>query len=410
VLASAVILPGSILVTNVASSYTFNNSGGGSIIGSVTLTKKGSNSLQIDCPMSDSVALINGTLKGAGSVGGVTVSSGAALDFTGSINGNVDCAGIAQSSGTINGAVTAQSGGAVTNAGILNGSFTVNTNGLLVNNPSANMAGIGSSATVGAGGTFVNRSTVNGINLSVSGTLNDTGEGSITLSGTLTLNSGATFTPGGNGVGTTTVSGSGGGFPGRILLAQGSSNIFKVNIIGGVNTKLLSGYQDFGGSSSSRNQGGCTLVITNTSGSFAAGQSFTLFEYYGGGNPSATGQSTNTYPSISPSTPGPGLTWDLTQLWPLGVVGVNAAGSGITLTNAFILTSSNIAIHFDWPVTNFGWRLQSLTAPLNLGLSDSNGLFATNWIGVQGSWTNTTWAITNVIPDTNSVFYRLTFP
>ena len=403
----AVILPGSILVTNVANSYTFNNSSGGSIIGSVTLTKKGSNSLTIDGPMSDSVALNSGTLTGSGSVGSVTVSSGAALDFSGSINGNVDSAGIARSSGTISGGVTVQSGGAVTNAGTLNGSFAVNSGGLLVNNPSANMGSIGSGAAVAAGGTFVNRSTVTGANLTIGGTLLDTGEGTITLTGTLTANSGSTIIPGGNGVGTTTIiSGVAAGFPGRVLLAQGSTTIFKMDIVGGINTKLLSGYQDFGASSSVRSQNGCTLVITNVTGSFAAGQTFTMFQYYGGGSPSSTGTSTNTYPVISPAKPGPGLSWDLTQLWPSGVIGV-VSTPVYSFTNSFsLLGGTNIVGQFSWDPSLLGYRLESEVEPITIGLLTAE----TNWSSVAGSWTNTAITLTNAINGTNSVFYRLVFP
>ena len=128
-----------------------------------------------------------------------------------------------------------------------------------------------------------------------------------------------------------------------------------------VNTRLLSGYQDFGGSSSVRSQNGCTLVITNVTGSFAAGQSFTFFQYYGGGNPSSTGTSTNTYPVISPSEPGSGLKWDLTQLWPSGVIGVVNANSGPTLTNSFtVVGGTNIIGQFDWSSSYLGYRLQSL--------------------------------------------------
>jgi hypothetical protein len=147
------------------------------------------------------------------------------------------------------------------------------------------------------------------------------------------------------------------------------------------------------------------MVITNVTGSFAAGQSFTMFQYSGlyGGNPSPTGSSTNTYPAISPATPGPGLSWDLTQLWPSGAIGVMNTPI-YTLTNSFSVSSSNVISSFSWDPSLYGYRLQTLIAPNTLGLA------ATNWSTAPGSWTNTSVSYTNDIVSTNSVFYRLVYP
>ena len=400
---SATILPGSVLVTNTANAYTFNNSSGGSIIGSVTITKNGVNSLTIDAPCSDSVQLNGGTLAGSGSVGSITAASGTIVNFTGAIGGNLDSAGVATSTGSIVGSVTVQTGGIVTNAGTAGSTFVVKSGGLLVNNPGASFSSIGSSV-IATNGVLVNRGTLSGVNITVTGTFNDTGEGYTALTGTFKANSGSTIIPGGNGVGTTTVQSlTSPGFPGRILLSQGSTSIFKIDILGSNNTKLLSGYQDFGGSFSVRSQNGCTLIITNVSGAFAAGQTFTLFQYYGGGNPSSTGSSTNTYPVISPSTPGPGLSWDLTQLWPSGVIGVISTPN-ITFTNSFTVQGANVVSQFSWDPSLMGYRLQSLISPNTVGLS------ATNWSTAAGSWTNTSVVYTNAIDGSNSVFYRLSFP
>ncbi len=403
--ASAVILPGSATMTNNANLYTLNNSGGGSIIGSAVLTKNGTNELIVDATTSVSVNVNAGTLTGAGSIASVVVGSGAVVNFLGTIGGNLTCAGVSTTFGSVNGNLVVQSSGVVTNAGTMNGTFAVNSGGLLVNNPGASFASIGSASSVSTGGVFVNRGNITGASLGISGTFNDSGEGSTTLSGTFTANSGAIIIPGGNGVGTTTVYGAlVAGFPGRVLLSQGSTNIFKVDITGSQNTKLLSGYQDFGGSSTVRSQNGCTIVITNVSGSFAAGQSFTMFQYNGGGSPTPTGTSTNTYPVISPATPGPGLAWDLTQLWPAGVIGVTT-NNGPFFTNTFTFDSgTNIIGQFSWDAANYGWRLQNKIVPLGEGVNSTNA-----WTSVAGSWTNTTVILTNTIT-TNNVFYRLTFP
>ena len=401
----ATILPGSLLMTNIANAYIINNSGGGIIIGSATLQKFGTNSLQVDGPSSISVNVNVGSLTGSGSIGAATVSSGANMNFLGNVSGNLTSVGTAAVYGTVNGAVVVQSGGVITNGGTMNSTFSVNSGGLFVNNPGASLASIGSSSSVAAGGVLFNRGNIAGANLSVSGTFKDTGEGTTTLTGTFTANSGAVIIPGGDGVGTTTIaSGTASGFPGRVLLSQGSTNIFKVDILGSANSKLLSGYQDFGGSSSVRSQNGCTIVITNVTGSFAAGQSFTLFQYFGGGTPIPTGSSTNTYPVISPSAPAPGLAWDLTQLWPLGVIGVTT-NIGPFFTNTFTIEGgTNIIGQFSWNAANLGWRLQNKVVPLGEGLNSTNP-----WAGVPGSWTNITVLITNTIT-TNNVFYRLSFP
>lgn len=417
---SAVILPGSITMTNIANAYVLNNSGGGSIIGSATLNKYGANNVEVDGPTSISINLNAGTLTGSGSVATMTVNSGTAMNFSGAIAGNLNSAGVATlaSLGTLNGALLVLTGGVVTNAGIMNGTFSVSTNGLFVNNPSSSLASIGTSSGVSLGGILVNRGTIAGVNLTIGGTFEDTGEGSTTLSGLFTANPGATIIPGGDGIGTTTIqAGTGTGFPGRVSLSTGSTNIFKVDIIGAVNTELLSGFQDFGGSENARSQDGCTLVITNVTGSFAAGQSFTLFQYSGGGNPIPDGSSTNRYPIISPATPGPGLAWDLTHLWVpngsgvSGVIGIVSSSSSVILTNGFAGdgTGTNLVGTFSWDPAYLGYRLQTQANPLSVGLS-------TNWSNVAPpstnytvSWAATSYMVTNVI-GTNCVFYRLTFP
>ena len=230
----------------------------------------------------------------------------------------------------------------------------------------------------------------------------------------VSVGSGGTFIPGGDGIGTTTINNDGSTtFDGAALLAQGSTNIFKVDAGSPANTMLTAAHLSFGASASQQTQNGCTLVISNISVTpFSAGQSFQLFNnvYIPGTAPYSTGSSTNTYPVISPATPGPGLAWDLTHLWRpnlsgnSGRIGVISASGGPVLANSFaIVGGSNIVAQFSWDASYLGYRLQSLVTPLTVGLTD------TNCGGVAGSWTNTTMTITNVL-GTNCVFYRLTFP
>jgi hypothetical protein len=407
---SAVILPGTMNMTNNVNAYTFNNNSGGSIIGSSTLSKYGTQNLQVDCPSSIGVALNQGTLTGAGSIGSATIGSGTVMNFSNAISGGLTCSGVATMSaaGTVGGIVSVSGGGILTNFGTMSASFGVSSNGLFVNNVSASLAAIASSS-VNVGGKMINRGNISGANLTIGGTFEDTGEGGVGLTTTFTANSGSTIIPGGDGIGTTTISPVGGvGFPGRVLLSQGSTNLFKVNAGTLASTKLLSGYQDYGGSSINRSQNGCTIVITNVSLTpFAAGQQFTLFQYSGGGAPFSTGSSTNTYPVISPATPGSGLAWDLTKLWPNGVIGVINANIGLNLTNSFTVSSSNIVAQFSWDPAYLGYRLQTQANPLSVGLSN-------NWSNAGDGTTNLSWvetsiSITNSLT-TNAVFYRLTFP
>ena len=412
----ATLLPGAINMTNVSHGYIFNNAGG-SIIGGSTLAKTGAAGLEIDAPTSVAVALTGGTLTGSGSIGSVTIASGATMYFSGSISGDLTCAGVGTALGTVNGTLSVQSGGLVTNAGTMNGPFTVN--GTLVNNPGATFPSFGVSSSVPAGGTLVNRGGLTGVNLTIGGTFKDTGEGSSTLTGTFTANSGAVIIPGGDGVGTTTINpGSASGFPGRVLLSGGSTNILKVNIVGTVNTgntMLLSGYQDYGGSASARTQNGCTLVITNVgSGQFTLGQTFTFFQEALGGNPVSTGAATNTYPVIVPATPGPGMIWDLTQLWPLGVIGVVTNVGPVVHATFAIQDVTNIISTFDWTGLK-GYSLENLSAPNTNGMVVNTNY---SWTRISGSWTNDPSVnqflmVTNVLGTNNGnagVYYRISFP
>jgi hypothetical protein len=417
------LMPAAINMTNNVLYYTFLD-GGNKIMGGAPLNKQGTGTVEVDGQTAVTVQLNQGVLTGfsPGSVGGVSVAAGAVMNYSGAIGGGLTCYGTATSSGSIAGSLTVQPGGIVTNSGTVANPFLVQTNGLLYNSGAMNNIGTGSSGSpqVAKGGTLINGGTI-GVNaggnvLFVNGTFEDLGSGSMTLY-SVSLGAGGTFIPGGDGIGTTTINSDGtggtGGFPGAALLAQGSTNIFKVDAGSLASTKLSSARLSFGGSATAQTQNGCTLVINNISATpFSAGQSFQLFDnvFIPGTAPFSTGSSTNTYPVISPATPGPGLVWDLTHLWRpnlagnSGVIGVISKASGPVLANSFaIVGKTNIVAQFSWDAAYLGYRLQSLVTPLTVGLTD------TNWGGVAGSWTNTTMTITNVL-GTNCVFYRLTFP
>lgn len=169
-------------------------------------------------------------------------------------------------------------------------------------------------------------------------------------------------------------------------------------------TMVFAGCQDYGPSQSGQSQNGGTLVITNIGVTpYAAGQVFNFFgNSFGGDNVIPTGTSTNSFPIITPSSPGAGLSWDLTQLWPNGLIGVITTPV-VHLTNSFSVVSvTNVVGTFSWPSANRGWVLESQVNPLTNGLS-------TNWTRIAGSWTNLQEVVTNSITN-GCVFYRLVYP
>lgn len=406
-LAMANLIPASITMSNSTLSYTF--SGPGTTVGTATLTKNGTNSLSIGSSTTLSVQLNAGSLTGGGTINSAVIASNATMNFSGTISAGVTCAGTAVNSGTINGTVTLQSGGVFTNLNTINGPFTLNS-GSFMNN-AATITGVGPTATVAANAYLLNSGTIDdtgiaaGGTVNVSGTLLDTGAGSFTLF-RLNIQSGALFIPGGNGIGTTTINSDGiGTVPGRMSLSQGSVTLIKVNPTGTpVYTKLAAGCQDYGGSSSTRNQNGCTLLISNvTATAFSAGQVLNIFDNsFGGDAPLSTGTSTNTYPVIVPASPGPGLAWDLSQLWPNGYIGVINQPI-VTLTNSFAVSPGKVVATLSWPAAQYGWVLQQQITPVNVGLT-------TNWTRLNNSLTNTTLNVTNTVGPSTNVFFRLVYP
>lgn len=405
------MIVGGVTMTNSVQDYTF--SGTGSTVGSATLTKAGTGSLDIEANTELSVNLTQGTLTGAGTVNSVDISPGATMVYSGTIKAGVVCGGTGTSSGNITGLVDVQYGGVFTNLNAITGNLLLETNSFL--NNSGSISDLGPTATVDPGAFLLNIGNIsdsgvaNGGTMQVYGTLEDTGSGSLTLA-RLNILPGSLFIPGGDGIGTTTLyPDSVLSDPGRLSLNGGATTIIKVDTDTANNTEVRSGYLDYGGSSSIQQQNGCTLVITNIgTSSFAAGQTFTVFRNAVGGNPLNTGSSTNSFPIIEPTTPGPGMSWDLSHLWipngsgNYGVIGVIATPV-VTLTNSFaIVSGTNVVGTFSWPQAELGWVLESQVNPVSVGLSN-------NWTRIKGSWTNTDLVFTNSITN-GTVFYRLVYP
>jgi hypothetical protein len=116
---------------------------------------------------------------------------------------------------------------------------------------------------------------------------------------------------------------------------------------------------------------------------------------------------TNSYPIIVPPTPGPGLIWDLSQLYPNGNIGVIAAGSiQITVTNnvTFIPGTNQVVMELSWPADfiGSGWLQQQI-------VTLTNGL-GTNWSNLGSSDYVNDIFLTNTITPDSATFYRFVRP
>ncbi|MFM2081815.1 MAG: hypothetical protein RL380_506 [Verrucomicrobiota bacterium] len=405
-------IPG-IAMTNSTNNFVFT---GSSILGSAGLSKAGTGSLEIQNHTEVSATISQGLLFGAGDLGGATVTANGAFNFSGIINGSVNTSSTnATSSGTINGSVAVQAGGSFTNLGTVTSSLSIAATALLHNGGTFNNVG---SPTFPSNSVVINFGNIYGGNITVGGTLFDSGAGAISLgsssvTNTLTINGGANFIPGGTGLGTTTC-GDLSPRRTRVLLGNNSTNLFKVSP--GVGSTLLNAfYLDFG-ANNTLNGGGGIILVTNVGAAYAAGQSFTLFTGVVGGQIIPAG--TNTFPQISPLAPALGLAWDLSTIKTDGVlriiaVNTNAPTIPLTLTsvpgyntNSILINYTNIS-HLEWPADRIGWRLQWQQSTLSNGIT-------TNWLNLYGSAFTNVFDVsetlsTNLIK-TNCTFFRLIYP
>jgi len=400
-----------ISFTNSVNAYTFTtNSATPSGIAAGVLTKYGTAKLQIDGYANVGAQINAGTLAGSGVLGSVVTASGTFFGWSGEVVGSSDISGGATNSGTLTGGLTVSPGGAFTNNGTINSSFGVATNGLLINNSSINNLG---NSTVSAGGRLVNSSgNLTGTSLTIGGTFEDQGIGLIKLaSGTSSLNilSGATFIPGGSAIATTTVQETSFTDPltaGSVKLNNGSTTIVKVDpgSLGQLNSKVLCNVIYLGPSQSFVVTNGGGIFITNVGATpFAPGQSFKLFGTVPSDGNFSTGifslNTTNTYPIITPASPGFGLAWDLSQVIYNGTISIVTNGLPQIPTNIVASLNGN-QLTISWPSDYTGWRLYGQTNSLSSGLG-------TNWVLIAGSTSTNSITITNTAP---CGFYRLGYP
>jgi hypothetical protein len=429
---------GGIQMTNNSLNYTFT--GSGRILGGATLGMFGANSLTVDLYAEFGAKVNQGnlTVTANGTIGSAAIASGSSFSNNGTVLGSVTSSGIANNANVIIGNLAVQASGIATNMGTINGTLSMQTNSLVYN--AGTLTAIGT-PTVATNAILINAGTIYGSTLTVAlgGTLVDTVQGSAGVSagsiniGTLTVN--GEFEPGGSTIATTKItdydySSSGQlGYPnGRVQLSAGSVTTLQINTANSPqNTEILSQNQGFGPSQGSKAFNGCTLLITNLGPALTAGETFQFFgAYYTGGNTGNAGlNATNSYPIIQPSTPGPGLAWDLSQLIPQGIIGVLSASDpslNFTLTNTTTVypATTNIITQLSWPTDQMGGWLQQLNTTL------TNGLSATNWVSLNGNYGNTNigiqimsntnvWLITNTLVTDptapgSAVFFRFVYP
>ena len=415
-----------IYMTNSANgAYSFENGGGA--IGTCSMVKDGSANFTNNAIGTESITFNGGTLRGSGSLGGVAIASTAGIDYAGSVSGPtvISGNGYFNTGAVADGSFTLQGTASVTNYGTIEGgSLAVNGTARLVNQAGGwlKSIGFGGSANVAVGATLINVGDI-GVDalfnppgqantLTVNGTFKEMGVGNIYLT-TLTLNGGSTFKPGGDGIGTTQIKSAsvGSGFPGRLTMLAGSTNIINVDFSNPqTNTLVVAQFTDFGGNTSTKAFDGCTVVMNNINtgaGVFANGQGFRVFTGPGGSDIGNEGlNTTNRYPIMSPYIPATNTKWDLSSLRdtsPNGVLAITGfPTTGTNITFSAFSDGTNLITHLQWDSSYIGWRLQQQTNSLSVGLY-------TNWTSVSGSAATNDIYITNS-PAIDASFFRMVYP
>ncbi len=385
------------LITNTPSSLTadlvaeiYN---GGAVVDSGTNTC----SLDVDlvAPTGNGIYPANGTLpvtdSGTGYIGApvVTIGGGSgtgALAVANMTNGGIasltlTCPGQGYVVGDVL-SFTYTGGGASVAAN--SSSYTLQA-GDLKANATGGLVKLGSGllALTTANNTYLGATVISNGTLAVNGSLIGGGAvnvaggvlgGAGLVAGPVTVQSGATLAADLGAVGAFNLDN-------NVTLLPGAVCSLKLNEGAGTND-IIQGVNEF--------TFGGTLVLTNLSGTLAAGNSFKLF--------SATNY-TGSFSAIVPAIPGTGLAWDTTQLTANGtlnvVVGSSPSSNSTNLT--FSVTGANLVIF--WPADHTGWRLQSQTNAPSVGLG-------TNWVDWIGS-TGTNQLTIPLDPANGSVFFRL---
>jgi hypothetical protein len=400
-----------IYFTNSVNKFTFttNASVNSGIVGGPVLVKYGTADLEVDGYANVSAQINQGRLIGSGVLGTLTTVTNTFAGWSGEVLSSATIGGAATNSGVFDSGLTLAVGGKMTNSGTIHGVLDVNNAAVLNNSGSMDSLGV---STVEAGGTLINSGSLVGNTINVSGTFKDMGVNPIKVVANLAINQGATFIPGGDTIGTTTITPTSTSDPttaGTMKFAATSTNIFKVDpgAVGQNCTMVLSDLPLIGPSQATVQTNGGVLVITNVGTTkFAAGQTFQLFAPEYGGSSFAASlfslNTTNSYPVMQPDHPGFGLVWDLSNVIFGGTIGIATSTLPQTPT-PLVFTASGNVLTFSWPSSYTGWQLQQQTNTLNVGLT------STNWTVVSGSVGTNSISITNgtTIP---AAFFRLSYP
>jgi autotransporter-associated beta strand protein len=265
----------------------------------------------------------------------------------------------------------------------LQGAATGVWNGVLADSSTAlNVLKRGSGTwTLGGVNTYTGTTTVSNGALLVNGQLGagavsvESGAilgGSGIIGGAVNVDSGGTLAPG-NGIGSLTINNNLTLAGGSFLRAEINKTAATSDQIVGVNTLTYGG----------------TLLVSNLSGTLAAGDAFPLF--------SATSY-TGAFATISPATPGTGLAWNTSTLIMDGTLRV-MSGVATNSTNITATVVGGNTLKIAWPADHTGWILQAQTNSLSHGLG-------TNWSPIASSAT-TNQVYVPIVTTNGSVFYRL---
>jgi hypothetical protein len=165
-----------------------------------------------------------------------------------------------------------------------------------------------------------------------------------------------------------------------LIFQSGCTNIMELNATTHTND-LITGMTNvsYGG----------RLIVTNLSGSLAAGDSFNLFN---------AGSYSGSFTSLTL----PALTGSLFWTNRLAVDGTLAVVSPVNTTPTNITFSIvGNSLQLTWPADRIGWRLETQTNSLSIGLN-------TNWVSLGFATTNL--ANLPIHFGHGSVFYRLSYP
>lgn len=245
--------------------------------------------------------------------------------------------------------------------------------------------GAGSLTVAGANNSYSGATVVSNGTLVVGGNLIGGGAVSVcggklggtgVISGPVTVQNGGTLTAGINSIGTLTINSS-------LTFSNGSAFSAKIDK-GSLTQDLVQGISQLHYAGS--------LLVTNLSGTVTNGDSFKLFD---------AASYSGSFSAVVPATPGAGLAWDTSELVTNGTLKV-VVGSSVNPnpTNiTFVASGGNLTL--SWPADHIGWKLQTQTNALSIGLR-------TNWVDVANS--TATNQMTFPLTATNAcVFYRLAY-